>query len=360
MRRPAALLASVLVLAGACSSDDDGGEGAARSSTTPSTAASTPSTTAVSCRGLGAAPDEGVVTWVADGRLYDAQGCLLDLDGARVVAGWGGRADRVVVDNTVVVGDAPPTQPFDGGPLALSRPTGTAVLRVTADGKLLKRELDDGEPRDISFMARHEAAVYHPAGRSIVSSGRNADGGAELLIADNSGRDPRPLLTIEDARAVHHPAFTRSGALLYTADHGTHWDLHRLVIGEDSFSTVATVRAPGVIGDVVASPFDIGGVAWTEGRCTGAERPTLKAQQSGRDFPIPAEAARARPVGWLPDGGLVAIDRGGCEPAAAGALLVVRGGTATKVADNVTSAAVRAELPPPPPPPEDIPQQAPA
>lgn len=361
-RRPVALVLGLLLLA-ACSSDDDG-EGAARttSTSTSSPASTTPTTAGAACRGLGDAPpaDTGVITWVADGKLWDTDGCLAEVRGGTTVTGWGGRGDRVAVDNIVLVGASAPAHPFDEGPLALSRPRGTAVLRITEDGNLLKRELEGGEPRDISFMAEHEFAVYHPAGRSIVSSGRNEEGGAELLIADNNGGDPRRLLTIEEARHVHNPAFTRSGALLYTADHGTHWDLHRLVIGEDTFSTIATVQAPGVIADVVASPFEKGGVAWTEGRCAAAERPRLKATQDGRDFAVPAEVAAARPVGWLPDGGLVVIDRGGCEPDTTGTLYVVRAGTAAKVADGVLSAAVRAVLPPPPAPPKEIPQQAPA
>lgn len=306
-------------------------------------------------------PEGGEITWVADGKLLNTSGCLVDLGGATMLAGWGGNGDRVAVDNAVVVDAAPPVEAFPDGPLVLSRPTGTAVLRITPEGKLLKRELAGATTQDISFMARHEAAVYHPAGRSIVSSGINDEGGAELMIADNRGKDPRQLLTIEEAKRVHNPVFTKSGALLYTADHGDRWDLHRLVIGEDTFSTMGSVKAPGVIADVVASPFAVGGVAWTEGRCTATESPTLQAEQGGKRLTFAGtDAERARPVGWLPDGGLVVIRAQSCQPGSAGTLGVVREGKLQAVADNVASAAVRAVLPPPPAPPKSIPQQAPA
>jgi hypothetical protein len=112
-----------------------------------------------------------------------------------------------------------------------------------------------------------------------------------------------------------------------------------LVVGEGTFSTITTVQAPGVIADVVASPFEEGGVAWTEGRCTATEQPRLKATHDGAELAVPAEVATARPVGWLPDGGLVVIDRGGCKHDTTGTLYVVRAGNAAKVADGVMSAA---------------------
>ena len=300
------------------------------------------------------------MTWIADGKLASSSGCLARITGAKTVVGWGGQGDRVVVDTHLLTATGS-VDAFSDGPVVLSRPTGTALLHVTSDGKLLKREIEGtAAAYDISFMPRHEEAVYHPAGRHIVSTGTDEDGNAELLIADNRGRNAQRLLDIEQAERVHNPTFTASGALLYTADHGDHWDLHRLVIGEDTFSTVTTVQAPGIIADVTASPFTGGGVAWTEGRCTSTERPRVRATRDGRFLDLPADVERARPVAWLPDGSLVANDRRGCEPDSPGTLYVVGAEASTKVADNVTSAAVRALLPPPPTPPESVPHQAPA
>jgi len=298
---------------------------------------------------------------MTNGRLVTAAGCLVEHDNATTVREWGGEADRVVVDNTVLVAGSSPIELGGDGQLVLSRPKGTAVLRLTPDGKLLKREILGETWRDISFMAHHEFAAYHPAGHHVVSSGTNEEGGAELMIADNEGRDPRRLLTIEDANHVGNPTFTADGALLYVADHEGHVDLHLLNLGDDAFSTLATVTDPGGITDVTASPFANGGVAWTEGRCTATESPVLKVRPGTASLSVAGtDAEHTRPVGWLPDGGLVLIDQEDCAPSARGTLSVLRGATSGVLASNVSSAAVRAVLPPPAEPPRQIPQQAPA
>lgn len=91
----------------------------------------------------------------------------------------------------------------------------------------------------------------------------------------------------------------------------------------------------------------------------------LVASQDGKFFKgldgTPAE--HARPVGWLPDRGLVAIENGACLiDDARGKLVVIRdlGAKVEVIAPNAEVAAVRAVLPSPPAPPKDIPQQAPA
>ncbi|HUP69157.1 MAG TPA: hypothetical protein VM142_05005 [Acidimicrobiales bacterium] len=314
-----------------------------------------------SCRGLGLGSAEGQVTWVANNQLVDETGCLLRLQRSGPIFGWGGKADRVVVGDVVAVEGGRPLPPLPGGNLSLSRPTGTSLLQVNKEGELWKRNLETKENQKISFMAEHEAVAYHPAGHHIVSSGRTSNGEPALVIADNQGRDPRPLLEIEEAKEVANPTFTASGALLYTADHGNRVDLHRLEIGSDKFSTIVSVKKPSKIGDVTASPFPDGGVAWTTGDCASRQRPSLIAEQGGAFLELKGtEAEHARPVGWLPDGSLVAISGQICDRATTGKLLVVRGQAVEVIANRVTTAAVRAVLPPPPPPPQNIPQQAPA
>jgi hypothetical protein len=356
------VLVGVLLVGGACSSAKP--EVAVPASTTAPTGAPTtsaPSTAAPTsppapCRGLGQVAAGGDLTWLADGKLMDRAGCLVETAGG--LGAWGGTADRVVLGDGVRFAGAAAPAPVGAGPVVLSRPTGKSVLRVTGAGKLLKREIGGGEWRDISFLGRHEAAVYHPAGRHIVSTGTDGDGKAAMVITDNEGRDPQPLLTIEAATSVGNPAFTASGALLYTADHTGHVDLHRLEIGDDKISTVTSVKAPGTIGNVVTSPFSGGGVAWTIGQCAPGSSATLKAQRGGTFFPLDGtEADTARPVGWLPDGRLAAIAGQGCDAAKPGKLLLVGADKVEVVAEAVTAAAVRAVLPPPPPPPAIIPPQ---
>lgn len=355
----------IALLAAACSSAKP--EVAEAPSTTAALATPPPSvtrssaspTSGAACRGLGQAAPAGEVTWLAGGNLVDPAGCLVAAGPAGAVGSWGGAGDRVVLGDGVLLAGAPAPTSLGGGPLVLSKPAGTSVLRVTEAGRLLKREIGKGDWRDISFLGHHDVAVYHPAGRAIVSTGSGADGQSAMVIADNQGRTPRPLLDIEAARSVGTPAFTASGALLYTADHGDHVDLHRLEIGDDKISTVTSVQAPGTIGNVVTSPFTGGGVAWTIGQCSSGGSSALKAERGGSFFALAGtEAESARPVGWLADGRLAAIAGQACDPSRPGKLLLVGSGKVEVLADAVTSAAVRAVLPSPPPSPEVIPLQA--
>ncbi len=175
------------------------------------------------------------------------------------------------------------------------------------------------------------------------------------------GRAPKPLLDNESARHIAEPEFTASGALLFTADHGDHVDLHRLEIDAAKLTTIAAVNAPATIGNITTSPFEGGGVAWTTGDCASKTPPAMTAERGGVFFPLAGtQAVGARPVGWLPDGGLVAIEGQTCKAGAPGTLLVLKGADVEVVAHDVTTAAVRAVLPPPPRPATSISQQAPA
>ncbi|MDQ1446038.1 MAG: hypothetical protein QOI20_2502 [Acidimicrobiaceae bacterium] len=371
MRRALALLMAVMAVAGGCSSNKDKGAAsgkgrnagssttAAPSSTVPSNPGTVSPSTGVSadCHGLGPAPQQGAVTWVARGRLLDESGCLIDH--ATTVSAWGGKADRVLLGDTVVVGQSAPVKPFDG-PGVLSRPTGTAVLQVTPEGRLAKRELGSPDTVDITFMAKHEKAVYHPAGRTIVSVGRGDDGSTEFYIADNQGQDARLLTKTEDARDIANITFTASGALLFVAEHDDKYVLHRQEIDAGKLTTIAEVAKPAVVDHVVTSPFSGGGVAWTQGQCGSA---VLRAERNGKYLDLKATMAEhAEPVGWLPDGSLVVLARRGCTLDTPGTVGVVApdGRAVREVAKEATSAAVRAVLPPPPAPPKSIPQEAPA
>lgn len=310
---------------------------------------------------MGPIEGAGEVTFVRGGKLLDTTGCLLAGAAESSSVTWGGAADRVVVGNTITLAGQPAAQTLGAGAIVLSRPTGKAVLRVGAGGRLEKREIDSDDWRDISFLAKHETAVYHPAGRSIVSTGTDEDGKATLAIADNEGRGPKPLLDNESAKHINDPVFTASGALLFTADHGDHVDLHRLEIDAAKLTTVAAVNAPATIDNITTSPFEGGGVAWTTGDCASKTPPVMTAERGGAFFPLAGtQVAGARPVGWLPDGRLLAIDGQTCATGAPGTLLVLKGAELEVVAHDVTAAAVRAVLPPPPPPPPSISQQAPA
>ncbi|HET9442834.1 MAG TPA: hypothetical protein VFO65_05885, partial [Acidimicrobiales bacterium] len=219
------MAAAIALLAAACTSGDDGASPRSPSTTraTVTTAASGPSSTPTTgggaapdaaCAGLGPVPAGGTVTWVADGRLQSSQGCLAAVPAGAAALTWGGAGDRVLVGDTLLQGGGGTAQPLPGAGVALSRPTGTAVIQVTAEGRLLKRDVAGGDVRDISFLARHEAAVYHPAGRNIVSAGTGEGGDTRLVIADNEGRNAVLLVQPDNGTRISNLAFTASGALL--------------------------------------------------------------------------------------------------------------------------------------------------
>lgn len=279
------MLLVVALVAGNCSSDSSDDDDAAPTTTTERAVGTTETTgVQVKCEGIGAAPGSAEVTWVENRRLWSKAPtvggeprCLAEVDepGDVQALQWGGAGDRLLVNSKVLFADSKVVEAFaTSGHTMLSRPKGTSVVRV-AGVKLSKRELDKAE-RDVTFMDRHDGAVYHPAGTHIVSWGANA-GTPMLVIASNNGADPRDVVTNESGvKASSGVAFTASGALLYVADHGDHVDhvdMHRLVIGEQTFSTVTTVKASGLgegIFHVAASPFEGGGVAWNEGHCSPA------------------------------------------------------------------------------------------
>ena len=208
---------------------------------------------------------------------------------------WGGKGDRVLLGGTVVTA-AGRTKLFDSA-TTLSRPTGTAVLSISRIGVLLKREVDAPAERNLGILTKHTDVVYHPAGAQHRGGGRVQERQPELLITDNEGRVPRPLLEIEEAKSVSNPVFTASGALLYTADHGDRVDLHRLEIGSDMFSTPWTSSPPA--GDHrprggVALRRRRGGVV--EGECGSA---VLRAQRGGAFFKTRGHRDRQRQAGYI-------------------------------------------------------------
>jgi len=376
VKRLAAVLIALTVLAGGCSDDKD--EPDAGAPTTESTGGPTTETSAPAqpgCNGIGPAPKEGTseITWIdTGGKLWavsadGAKRCLIEGAAADDGITWGGAADRVMLRNKVVFADGRTEEPFPlGGLTVLSRPSGKSVLQVR-DGKLNKRELGK-DPTEITFLSGHGDTVYHPAGQHIVSTG-SAEGRSTLMIANNLGQGPQDLVQNETANLIYNPTFTASGALLFFADHGEYTELHRLEIDAGNLTTIEKVDMPDGMADLVTSPFEGGGVAWAQGACDTAKGGrTLRAQQGGQYFKTAGTAVeRGQPVGWTPDGALVVAKPGLCDAEGETdpgdverTLYRFKDGTATEIAKGVQAAAVRAVLPPPPAPPKKIPQQAPA
>jgi len=361
--RRSAVLALVAIVAGCTGNDAD--TSALSTATTTEVGSTTTSVDTAGCQ-LGAGVDEaGEITFIdGRGRLIAAQA---DGGGQHCVAAdvdpgfaWAGGGDKLLLPDGRIRSEAGVVDsgvPQEAMP-AWSRPRGRSVIGVSPEGHLVKHVLDEpGGVRDISFLERHESAVYHPAGRAIASVGDGPDGYG-IYLADNNGQLLRTLVTGESAD-ISQLQWTVTGALMFVADHGDHTDLHRVDIESGALTTAATTPGSNTITDFVASTFAGGGVAWREGGCS-ARTPTTVALQGGEALPFPDEAAGLAPVGWLPDGTIVAGPSRTCASSSASPLFAVRAGVATKVADDAPSAAIRVILPTGPELPASIPDAAPA
>ncbi len=349
------LAGAALLVSSACATGDSA---APTSDTDTTTALSDP------CVGIGPAPELAEVTWLADGRLMAATAggparCLLEVGQAETLE-WAGSADRVLLGSTRAVtaeGEVSLALPSNGR-VRWSAPTGKSVLHVDAQGRLRKQVLG-GAVSELAAMERADDAVYHPAGLTIAASGEGEVAGGEvvrgLFVARNTGEGaPQPLAEGETARRIDSLAFSSDGALVFVADHGGHSDLHRLDLQRGTMATVATVSGQEHIGRVAVSPFETDAVAFARCQPDGATRPTF-AERGGSALALEGTSvARAEPIGWLPDGGLVLVARPRCDDGP-GSLYVFRDGTAHLVAEDVEAAAVRAVLPEPPPSPEILP-----
>jgi hypothetical protein len=277
---------------------------------------------------------------------------------------WGPMGDRLVAAAAVISDGESAPAPTTAVP-TWSRPTGTALVWVD-DGRLLKARSDGTGVRDLTFLARHDAVSYHPAGLEIATTGRAADGTRGVWLAGNEGGDPR-LVVLADEATVHDFTFNHDGVSAYfLADHGDQWQVHDifLLVSEDDpggneFDVIDRYKSAGPLSHLVVSPWDR---TWAvqEGTCGSGSRVVIGEASLLEGGFEPHELAgelaqvEAIPVGWLPDRQLVvAAVRNGCD----GAVdlwvvdVVLEGASsATLLVTDVDGAAVRVALPDPPAP----------
>ena len=363
---------TVLVLASCTPGGEDGARGPARPQPSPLV-----SELPDRCGSIGRPPSGAQISFVAQGNLYLATAdgrrvrCATSAEGVSQLE-WGAGADRVLLaglDRHVAEGTASEvilsSESASVTTSTWSRPTGTSIVYIQ-EGRLLKVGARESEPRDISFLERHESVVYHPAGTHIVSTGIEAQGGdVGLFLATNEGTDARRLVRNETASSIDGLAFSHDGETLYfSADHGQRHDLHALslapgnetgdtesALAEMELETVHESRHP--ISDVVVSELDGRSVAFRTGSCDAGFKTYSTAPDGDRDdfFALDEEIYGSfnEPVGWTPDGELIVLVRDGCD--GSGDLYRTQAHRGILFAQGVTLASVRAELPPPPDPP---------
>jgi hypothetical protein len=316
------------------------------------------------CHGLKRISEAAEVTFVSGDRLYAATAkgsrarCISDdVDGDRLA--WGGEADRVLIDGDVtrlITPDVGASLSSEQQSTSWSRPTGTSVISVSPGGQLLKTGAAGGEPADISFLARHDEAAYHPAGTHIATVGEDRDGTYGLFISNNEGRDHQLVAVGESAKRIYNLAFNHQGdTLYYAAEHEDRFDLHSLRVTAQEVGDTGAVESR--LGTLYSGPDDITRIVVSE----FSAEPLLAFQTgcrvkmiSGADesaLPESLAQANAAPVGWLSDNTLLVLEYdSGCE--GPGRLFAVTSDERTLVAEKVDAAAPRAVLPPPPEPPD--------
>lgn len=83
------------------------------------------------------------------------------------------------------------------------------MLEIGFDNHLRKHGVvPEHAARDISFLDRHDHAVYHPAGRHIASAGPLA-GEEGLWLATNEGRGAVRIVRTEDGEGGDGPRADR-------------------------------------------------------------------------------------------------------------------------------------------------------
>ncbi len=380
VRSRAAVLAASLVIVSCTSSGSDG------TTTVPATTATVtttrpptpaPTTTVASTttvhQGLIAALPEcedgaalappgitGQVSFLTGGVLYvaDPNGdhvqCVGEVSTSHPLV-WGPVGDRLIAGEVVIAEGA--SAPFPTAAQATwSRPTGTSLVWVDG-GRLFKSASGDAQARDLTFLARHDAVTYHPAGIEIASIGEADDGTLGVWLTSNEGADPRLIVRAEEA-TVHEFTFTHDGvSAFFLADHDGHWHVHDifLVLPEDDPSANefdATIRfeSSDPLSNLVVSPW--GGLwAAQEGSCGSGSRVV-----TGEEFSLPRQLTEVEgfPVGWLPGPRLVVASYpDGCgQPADLWVVDASVDGVSSVdlLVSGVEGAAIRAALPEPPGP----------
>ena len=349
------------------------------------------------CEPFGGVPRRGEVTFVSGRRLYASSpdGTEVRCIGrskSGVLPSWGGTGDRFFLQagigaQVVFSENRYEFSPFGAHPFALglSRPTGSSVLFVNnADTGLWKMDATGGSKQDISFLARHDEAIYHPAGEHIVVAGEDERGRYGIFVASNEGADPHLLVLGEDAKRVFSLTFAPDGSLYYVAEHDDRYDVHSVTMQGAGGGDIATgglatyYSSKNPIFKVVVSQFGFGPLAvqvsdgdgscpsqtvlWDEARGgSGNSKAGARADFQRRSTtPIEGDELAGRgtdPVGWLPNGDLVLTTVDGPRCKATGDVYTwnKRNGL-TLLVGEASAVAIRGALPDPPDPPTKEPE----
>ena len=315
---------------------------------------------------MGEVGPEGQVTFVRDGRVFlvapraPAATCAYDL-GRRSVnrLAWSPDStalllgsDQVARGEVITASGYLPTN----ADVNWSGPKGKSLLATTATGELVKRDSRTGARTDLSFLPKHIASTYHPAGKAIISVGETPDPevvGADVgvYVTTNTGTESRLLVSDESGAVLSEPGFSGSGELLYfLARHGSgsaaQSHVHEFDTRVATIDVMLDVAAP--LAHLTTSGVD-DSVAVRVGECEGSSPTDV---QFITDRAGPFESLRDRvpalgegwlaPVGWLPGKRLAVLVRAaGCDGPATLVLVDLKTLSVRTIADDVSMAATR-------------------
>ena len=268
------------------------------------------------------------MSWIQDGQLRvigddGVPRCLLRVATDTSTVRWSPTGQRVLVDPHTVAGpEGTRASGYNATnqTVSWSQPTGKALLGITeAKGELTWRDSTKDDRKAISFLARTDEAVYHPAGRGIVAVGVDESGIYGVWLASNRGENRKLIARIDDPTTpVSHLTFSVDGTTLYFIhDHADAHHVHALQLAGLILTDYVTDPRP--ISDLTVSTTD-SSVAWRAGRCDGSGSVLVTAPTTspGTDLRSvagsPFASSTIQPIGWLSDARLVIAARAsGCD-----------------------------------------------
>ena len=287
--------------------------------------------------------------------------CVISVAGTNPIV-WGPRADFVMdvgfstaqvisEPGRVIIGDPDKTARFYG----LSRPEGTYALYTDLDSSsLAKVPTADGKLEDISFLRRHDEALYHPAGTQLAVIGETEEGIYGVWAASNEGKKSHLLVPHRDEDEFYGLSFSADGETLhYMDDQHDSWELRAANLNTLKEGIALPESTLLLKNDqplsIIASPFTNDLLTYREGTCDVGF--TTFVLEGSTPRKVLGDAGDTQPIGWLPDDRLVvASTEDLCNPERTLDIHVVDEERSVLIVEDVREAAVRAELPAAPDP----------
>jgi hypothetical protein len=266
---------------------------------------------------------------------------------------WSDTGERVLTDPATIEGAAGArASGVDAAnqTVSWSAPSGKALIDIDpATHHLIWHSSTSNSTQDISFLARTDEAVYHPAGKAIAAVGLSEDGVYGIWLASNRGQNRQLITRIDDpSTPPTNLAFSADGLsveFIHRAAHRLH--LQGLVL--DEFGIEGRQEGNLTVSTVDAIE------AYTTGPCdsTGSIIANGTDLRTAAGSPFSGGTTTVRPVGWLSGLRLVIASRpSGCDGPADVWIWSSNTNTFAPVASIATSVAVRIphgpfnELPP--------------